>query len=337
MKGEDKKRLADGAVFRTLAETASDAIITIDERDNILFVNPAAEKIFGFTVAELAGKKLEILMSEFLRKAHKDGLKRYLKTGKRRISWESVETFGLHKSGKEVPLEISFGEFLGDGKRYFTGIVRDITERKRAEAKIKEYEEHLKEQVEERTAELVETNKKLVEEISVRKRVEKELEKLAATDMLTQVYNRTKFDEIMKREMARATRFDEKLSFIIFDIDNFKRINDRYGHLAGDGVLKDTADFVKGHIRKIDYIVRWGGEEFVIITPEIGLKSARTLAERIRKSVEAYKFKNVDGVTLSFGVTEFKKGDSVDRVVKRADDAMYRAKSKGRNRVETSA
>ncbi len=330
-----KKGYADAEVFRTLAETASDAIITIDERDTILFVNGAAEKIFGFTVAEMTGKKLAILMPESLRKAHREGIKRYIETGRKRIPWESIETLGVHKSGKELPVEISFGEFARDGKRYFTGIVRDITERKKAEKKLKEYEEHLKDQVEERTAELLKTNEKLIREIKERKRVEKELEKLAATDRLTQVYNRTKFDEIMRREMERAERFDETLSVIIFDIDHFKQINDKYGHIAGDGVLKSTADFVKTHIRKIDYIVRWGGEEFVIITPEINLEGARVLAERIRKSVEGFKFNNVDGVTLSLGVTELKKTDNADIILKRADDAMYTAKKKGRNRVET--
>lgn len=330
-----KKGYADAEVFRTLAETASDAIITTDEQDKILFVNGAAEKIFGFTVEEMTGRKLEVLMPESLRKAHKEGIKRYVETGRKRIPWESVETLGLHKSGKEIPVEISFGEFLSDGRRYFTGIVRDITERKKAEEKLKEYEEHLRDQVEERTAELLKTNEKLIQEISERKRVEKELETLAATDGLTQVYNRTKFDEIMRRELERAERFDKTLCIIIFDIDHFKLINDKYGHIAGDGVLKSTADFVKTHIRKFDYIVRWGGEEFVIIAPEIKLKGARVLAERIRRSVEEFKFNNVDGVTLSLGVTELKKTDSADSILKRADDAMYKAKKKGRNRVET--
>jgi PAS domain S-box-containing protein len=119
--------------FRTLAETASDAIITIDEGSNIIFVNPATEGIFGYTVEEMTGANLVMLMPEYLRHLHQQGLNRYVATGRRHMAWESIELPGLHKSGREIPLELSFGEFTKNGKRYFTGIARDITERKRAE------------------------------------------------------------------------------------------------------------------------------------------------------------------------------------------------------------
>jgi PAS domain S-box-containing protein len=143
MKEEGTKKFADGEVFRTLAETASDAIITIDEEGNILFVNPAAEKIFGYTVSEMVGQKLDMLMPERLRKNHRDAVIRYIETRKRTIPWEARETFGLHKSGKEIPLEISFGEFSKDGNHFFTGIVRDITERIEAEEEKKRIQAQL--------------------------------------------------------------------------------------------------------------------------------------------------------------------------------------------------
>jgi PAS domain S-box-containing protein len=143
MKEEGTKKSADGEVFRTLAETTSDAIITIDEEGNILFVNPAAEKIFGYTVSEMVGQKLDMLMPERLRKNHRDAVIRYIETRKRTIPWEARETFGLHKSGKEIPLEISFGEFSKDGNHFFTGIVRDITERIEAEEEKKRIQAQL--------------------------------------------------------------------------------------------------------------------------------------------------------------------------------------------------
>ncbi|GEM_PF-154317 len=119
--------------YRMVAQTATDAILTIDETSRILFVNPAAEKIFGHSVPEMLGQNLTMLMPEYTRHLHRAGLHRYLETGRRHISWEGIELPGLHKNGREVPLEVSFGEVEKEGRRFFTGIVRDITERKRAE------------------------------------------------------------------------------------------------------------------------------------------------------------------------------------------------------------
>ncbi|MDX6269216.1 MAG: hypothetical protein QOD28_439 [Acidobacteriota bacterium] len=122
--------------FLTFAENAADAIIIIDAASVIHFVNRAAEKIFGHPVAELLGQNLTLLMPDYLRHVHRAGLERYLATGARHISWGGVELPGLHRDGREIELEISFGEFVEDGVRYFTGIARDITERKRAERRL---------------------------------------------------------------------------------------------------------------------------------------------------------------------------------------------------------
>lgn len=127
---------------RIIAETAADAIITIDEESRILFVNPAVEKIFGHGADEIIGRPLTILMPERLRNSHLSGIRRYLETGEKRIKWKAVELPGLHRSGYEIPLEISYGEFIKDGSHFFIGIVRDITERKELE-KEKEYKDML--------------------------------------------------------------------------------------------------------------------------------------------------------------------------------------------------
>lgn len=123
-------------MFRIVEETTSDAIITIDEASEILFVNRAAEKIFGYEAGEMLGHHLTMLMPEYLRHLHEAGLNRYVETGHRHISWEGVELPGLHKSGRELTLEISFGEFTEDGKHFFTGIARDISERKRGQRRL---------------------------------------------------------------------------------------------------------------------------------------------------------------------------------------------------------
>jgi PAS domain S-box-containing protein len=128
--------------YRVIAETASDAIITIDEDSRIIFVNPAIEKIFGYEPERIVGQHITMLMPERLRNKHITAIKRYKKTGKSTISWEAVELPGLHKSGRELPLEISYGIFKMHERHFFTGIVRDITERKAAE-KEKEYKNML--------------------------------------------------------------------------------------------------------------------------------------------------------------------------------------------------
>jgi PAS domain S-box-containing protein len=144
--------------FRTLAEAASDAIITVDASGVVIFANQAAEKIFGHPLAELIGLELQALMPEHLRHLHQAGFARYQQAGGRRISWEAIELPGLHRDGHEVPLEISFGEFYANGQIYFTGVVRDITERKRAE-------EALRRSREERLAELERVRRRIATDL----------------------------------------------------------------------------------------------------------------------------------------------------------------------------
>ncbi len=124
--------------YRIVAETATDAIITIDEHSAILYVNPAAERVFGYRAEELIGQSLTKLMPEYLRHVHQAGMRRYLTTGERHLNWEHVEMPGLHRDGHEIPLELSFGELLTGGRRIFVGIARDVTERKLAEDRLRE-------------------------------------------------------------------------------------------------------------------------------------------------------------------------------------------------------
>jgi two-component system, cell cycle sensor histidine kinase and response regulator CckA len=118
---------------RIVMETVADAVVTVDEGGRILFVNGAAGRVFGYGAGEMLGSNLTMLMPEYMRRLHEEGMGRYIETGVKHISWEGVELPGLHRAGHEVPLEVSFGEFNFGGRRYFTGVIRDITERKRAE------------------------------------------------------------------------------------------------------------------------------------------------------------------------------------------------------------
>ncbi len=138
-----KKRLRESeALYGVVMETTSDAIITVDEKSTILFANTATEKIFGYPVHELIGAALTKLMPDYLHHFHEAGMKRYNETGRKHIDWAAVEVPGLHLNGKEIPLEISFGESVHNGGHFFTGIIRDITERRHAEAVLRKSEEY---------------------------------------------------------------------------------------------------------------------------------------------------------------------------------------------------
>jgi diguanylate cyclase (GGDEF)-like protein len=205
---------------------------------------------------------------------------------------------------------------------------------RQAERELRKSSDKLELKVEQRTSHLQDLNEELQHEITKRKELEKEFQKLATTDNLTQAYNKMKFREIMLRELGRAERFNEALSIVMIDIDRFKKINDTYGHVEGDYVLKTIADLVREKLRKVNYFVRWGGDEFVVIAIETDLEGSRILAEKARKSIENYKFDNVGKVTASFGIAQLKKGETEDSLITRADKALYKAKKNGRNRVE---
>ncbi len=164
-----------------------------------------------------------------------------------------------------------------------------------------------------------------------------EIYRLTTIDGLTQVYNKRYFLETIEREMGRAQRYRRDLSLIMFDIDHFKKINDTYGHLAGDYVLKQLAAVIKSRIRREDILSRYGGEEFSIILPEIDTYNALQFAEKIRRLTEKSLFRFEDTeipVTISIGVAALLP-DVTDptEFVKLADEKLYEAKEKGRNRV----
>ena len=160
-----------------------------------------------------------------------------------------------------------------------------------------------------------------------------ELTTLSQMDKLTQIFNRMKLDIVLDQEIRRAQATEADLAVIMLDIDGFKKVNDDSGHLTGDQVLVTLAGILKSCIRKLDIVGRWGGEEFLIILPTMGETGAVELAERIRQRVQDFEFPEVQHITCSFGVTCRRTGDSRETLVKRADQALYRAKNSGKNRT----
>jgi diguanylate cyclase (GGDEF)-like protein len=155
----------------------------------------------------------------------------------------------------------------------------------------------------------------------------------ASTDPLTGLHNRLNFDQALAGEMARSERYGTPLSLILYDIDHFKRVNDTYGHLAGDKVLVQLSRFVPNLIRTSDFLARWGGEEFIILAPGSGGPMAFQAAEKLRDAVGQVVFEDVGAVTCSFGVAQWVPGETAAEFIARADEALYRAKANGRNQV----
>lgn len=157
---------------------------------------------------------------------------------------------------------------------------------------------------------------------------------LANNDQLTQISNRRHLTSVLEREYERKKRYDSTFSFIIFDIDHFKEVNDNYGHDVGDSILREMSGLVEKNIRKNDHFGRWGGEEFVIIAAAADIEAAEKFAEKLRKIIEDHNFMDNKNITASFGAAQISENEDINDLIKRADDALYRAKEKGRNRVE---
>ena len=174
-------------------------------------------------------------------------------------------------------------------------------------------------------------------DVTERVRLFREVERLSVTDPLTGLHNRRHFNAAANDEVLRATRYQRPLSAVMVDIDHFKRVNDTYGHAVGDRVLVAVAAACVSGTRTVDIRARLGGEEFCILLPETAAAGAVAVAERLRIALAALRFASSDGqdfhVTASFGIAERSSGEEFEALVRRADEALYEAKSTGRNRV----
>lgn len=283
-------------IFRSISSAAQDAIIMINSDGEISYWNNAAVEIFGYSREEAMGRNLHQLLAPVrYREGQAEVFDRFRQTGEGALIGKVSEIKALHKDGTEFPIELSLSAVRIKDKWSAIAIARDITERKRSEEMLLQ---------------------------------------LAITDSLTGIFNRRHFNTSLETEIRRAQRYHTPLALILFDIDHFKRINDVFGHPAGDQVLKHLADLVRGKIREHDIFARWGGEEFAILTPGNGVDGARQLAEKLRKEMEKYPFPEVGTVTSSFGVTALLADDKAEDLLKRVDEALYQAKKKGRSRVE---
>lgn len=169
--------------------------------------------------------------------------------------------------------------------------------------------------------------------ITARHDLERRLTEQSEMDALTGLWNRRHFEKTAHEEMKRSARYGHPISMLMIDVDQFKAVNDRHGHQAGDDVLVALGGILRDCTRSSDPVTRWGGEEFVILMPNTGLDAAGAAAEKIRHAVESCDFPGNLWITLCVGAAEWRRGESLDRFIFRADAALYAAKHSGRNRI----
>ena len=251
---------------------------------------------------------------------------------------EVCESLKKHKNLRDIPvIFISALSDTGDKVKALTaGAVDYVTKPFHDDEVIARIKTHLK--IRSLQKQLKEQNAALESEINKRREAEAELRIKAITDPLTNIYNRRYFFELATKEFSRSRRETEPFSIIMIDIDNFKSVNDTYGHLIGDQALIRFTEICKAEIREYDILARYGGEEFVILLPNTDIQQAKSMAERLRASIikTPLQFGEIIvSITSSFGIS-CSNNDSVlalDKILDKADQALYWSKKGGRNRI----
>lgn len=180
---------------------------------------------------------------------------------------------------------------------------------------------------------IVEQKRQVILELGKQKQ---ELESLYRHDKLTNLWNRYGIEELINIDIVRASRTNQKFALLMVDIDDFKKVNDNYGHLEGDRVLFEIANLLSQNIRKGDLLGRWGGEEFIIILAHLETDQAELIANKLVKAVNSHCFHFDSAITISIGYTLYQQGDNIDSLICRADSALYLSKTKGKNQVNVN-
>ncbi|MGJ0535125.1 MAG: diguanylate cyclase domain-containing protein [Methylocystis sp.] len=276
---------------------AMDGILTISESGEIQGFNPAAEEIFGYAQDEMIGKPVSILLSSDTQKQYREEIQRYLQSGQRgSVGIRGQEVVATRKNGEQFPMELSASEMEIKEQRFFVAIVRDVTERKLVERKIKHMAHH---------------------------------------DYLTGLPNRSLFIDQLEQAIRLAKRRQHKTAVLFLDLDGFKQVNDALGHEAGDQLLKEVAARLKTVIRDSDVAARMGGDEFTFVLNDIGShENAAAVAQKIIDTLsEKFNLKGRDcriGGSVGIAVHPDDAADH-EALLRKADEAMYVAKKSGKN------
>jgi diguanylate cyclase (GGDEF)-like protein/PAS domain S-box-containing protein len=282
-----------------MLEAALDCIVTTDQDGRIVEFNPAAERTFGYRRREVLGRDMaELIIPEGQREQYREGLARYLKTGADGVIGRRLEMTALRANGVEFPAEMSITEVAWGGRPMFTGFLRDITEQKN-----------------------------MLQQLAFR----------ASHDGLTESFNRQAFMDRLRDAAARTKREPAGAAVLFTDLDQFKAINDTYGHVVGDRLLVAAARRLRRCVRPGDAVARLGGDEFAVLLEKLGDPSeASVIAERIKQALdEPFELDGRRvGLTASIGIAlSAPGGSSAEHLLRAADAAMYRAKASGLGRI----
>lgn len=285
-------------MYRVLAENLTDIVIVIDPEWNITYISPAAQRMLGWSTEKTVGRSA----FELLHPDDREAARANLESLRGEPSIRTFEHRFRHVDGHYVWVESA---------------VRSVFD--------------------ESTGEFLELHA-TTRDISERKPLQEQLERLAHEDALTGLGNRRRFNEQLNTELARSRRTDRPCAVLLIDVDNFKRVNDSYGHLTGDRVLRRVADALQSRMRASDAIARLGGDEFAAILPETDLERAQRAAGQIVEAVRGELSEDPDlpDVTVSVGVATFEGESDVtsEHLLERADLALYEAKAAGRDRLD---
>jgi diguanylate cyclase (GGDEF)-like protein/PAS domain S-box-containing protein len=285
--------------FEAVVHNAYDGIISVDESHNIKLFNEAAQSMFGYNEEEIVGEPLTKLLPEQFRDKHNGYVEGFKKS---QVDSRPMQTRapvqGLRKDGSEFTIEVTISKIRISDNVEYTAVIRDISEKDQ---------------------------------------LLKELIKSSRKDSLTGLNNRRYFTDILNAEITRAARFSRSFSLLMLDIDHFKSINDEFGHSCGDAALVNFSNALMNNVREVDTLCRWGGEEFIILLPEISKENSVLVAEKIRANIESLETQYEDNLikfTVSIGLGYF-SGDSIEinSAIKSVDKCLYNAKSTGRNKV----
>lgn len=278
-------------------------------------VNPGFERLTGYARNEVIGRTSGSI-DLWVHAGHRETVVRVLRDAES----FSIETQFRNRHGEIFDVDASLSKFVMNGEDLLVAIVRDVTTRKRQELELEHYRSSLEKLVEQRTREL---------ESAMRK-----LQELATHDELTGIGNRRDLNVHLDLEYQAFKRLGMPTSVAVFDLDHFKAVNDRRGHAVGDEVIRIFAQIIRREMRAVDYVARYGGDEFVLILKGIRAEEALTPLNRIREAVHAYPWTTVTvdiRLTTSIGVASFYESETADDTFRRADKALYNAKIAGRD------
>jgi diguanylate cyclase (GGDEF)-like protein/PAS domain S-box-containing protein len=282
-----------------VVNSTSDAIISIDEQGLVTLWNEGALRMFRRSRDEMLGQPITAIMPERLRAGHSQSFQRVVETGQSVLAGRTIEVSGLRHDGTEFPAELTLSVWQAGGKIQFVGIIRDITERKIAEGRLKQ---------------------------------------LALNDALTGLPNRVLLYDRLDRAITQAKRYKGLLALMYLDLDGFKGVNDRLGHAAGDQVLQEAASRLLSCLRASDTVARMGGDEFSVVLPTIQQpKDAGIVALKIIRAMRLpFQIEeSASNLSVCIGITLYPNdGNTAELLLKNADSAMYRAKERGRLRIQ---